>query len=259
MLDLSLFQSPFPNVYILEKWNWDYLEAQSFQLQCVEYVQEHPQVAIFIFCSHPHCFTMGRGLQKTKDPLISLIEFDRATTLPFPLYDIKRGGGLTFHYPGQLVLYPIMSTTHHKIPVYDLMIKILEFTQNALSELIGFSGTIVRKDLLGLWARNDFIEAKIASIGLAASRFVTYHGLALNLNADEEMFHALRQVYPCGINGALYSDVESLNGTSNLEFLKNKLVYKMIDQLQVDILSNSTQSNTLATSAGSMSTHTEIC
>ena len=191
--------------------------------------------------------------------MISLIEFDRTTALPFPLYDIKRGGGLTFHYPGQLVFYPIMSTTHHKIPVYDLMIKILEFTQKALAELLGFSGTIVRKDLLGLWARNDFIEAKIASIGLAASRFVTYHGLALNLISDELMFEALRQVYPCGINGALYSDVESLHGTVNLELLKNKLVLKMIEQIHCDILNNSSLSNSAAIHGERLATLTESC
>ena len=213
MLDLTKFQNPSPNLYIYEKWNWDYLEAELFQMQCVEYVQKNPHISIFIFCSHPHCFTMGRGLQKIKNSSVVLKEFDRNEITPYPVFDIKRGGGLTFHYPGQIVFYPILSSLYHKIAVNDLMIKILEWTKKCLHPTLDFTHTLVRKDLLGLWFKNNFGEAKIASIGLAASRFVTYHGLALNLYNDPSMFESLRSFHPCGLPGEIYRDVETLTGS----------------------------------------------
>jgi lipoyl(octanoyl) transferase len=228
MLDLSIFQNPFPNVYIFEKWNWDYLDAEAFQLQCVEFVQQNPQISIFIFCSHPHCFTMGRGLQKLKDAKFELKEFDRSQKTPFPIHDIKRGGGLTFHYPGQLVLYPIVSTTFHKIAVNDLMMKILELTKECLRTRLDFQETTVRKDLLGLWFENSFRQVKIASIGLAASRFVTYHGLALNLYRDPQMFDSLSTLHPCGLPGDIYRDIETLNCSDLEKNLRHTLVLDLI-------------------------------
>ena len=223
MLNLASFKNPYPNVYVYEKWNWDYLEVEAFQLSCVDFVQKNPHISIFIFCSHPHCFTMGRGLQKIKNSSVVLKEFDRSESTPYPIYDIKRGGGLTFHYPGQIVLYPIVSTTFHKIAVNDLMITILELAKNCLRDRLDFNQTLVRKDLLGLWFENSFRQVKIASIGLAASRFVTYHGLALNLYSDPQMFDSLSSLHPCGLPGDTYRDVETLTCTKLSENLRSEL------------------------------------
>jgi lipoyl(octanoyl) transferase len=242
VLDLSKFKNISSNVYVYEKWNWDYLEAESFQLKCVDFIQKNPHISIFIFCSHPHCFTVGRGLQKLKNSPIALVDFDRNTCTPFPVYEIKRGGGLTFHYPGQIVFYPIISTTFHKIAVNDLMIKILELTKKCLHSSLNLSDTFVRKDLLGLWFQNSFGEAKIASIGLAASRFVTYHGLALNLFNDTEMFECLRSLHPCGLPGDLYRDVETLTTSSLsktkrddfIEEFSHYLLSELIQSFQID-------------------------
>lgn len=215
MLDLAFFtnhfERPFENIYVLKKWNWDYLEAEAFQLKCVDFVRENPHVSILIFCSHPHSFTMGRGLQKLKDPNLNLVEFDPATSLPYPMYQIKRGGGLTFHYPGQFVFYPIMNLTHHKLAVFDLMMNVLSLLQMTIEEQFKMPGLICRRDLLGLWFENEFSKVKLASIGLAANRFVTYHGLALNFFDDEELFAALQKVYPCGLSGDVYRSLEVLN------------------------------------------------
>ena len=92
MINLDLFFNPSENIYVLEKWNWDYLEAEKFQLECVDFVHENPHISILIICSHPHCFTLGRGLQKVKGTTSqALVDFVPETELPFPLYNIKRG------------------------------------------------------------------------------------------------------------------------------------------------------------------------
>jgi len=244
VVDLTLFDNPHPNVFVFKKWNWDYLEAEKFQLECMDFVHKNPHITILIVCSHPHCFTLGRGLQKIKETTkettnIELIDFDPSVTPPFPLHQIKRGGGLTFHYPGQFVFYPIMNLTTHKKAVYDLMIKIMDITKTLLEKQFGLNGLEIRRDLLGLWFQNEFSKAKIASIGLAVSRFNTYHGLALNLFNDEEMFKALRELHPCGLPGDTYRDIELLlckdlssldRETFTNEFLKRFFDYLMIDK-----------------------------
>jgi lipoyl(octanoyl) transferase len=228
VIDLSIFENPAKNIYIFKKWNWDYLEAEKFQLECVEFVNSNPHISIFLICSHPHCFTIGRGLQKVKEETgINLIDFNPDTNLPFPLYQIKRGGGLTFHYPGQFVVYPIVNLTVNKISVYDLMIKILENTKQLLIENFGINNLIIRKDLFGLWTD----QAKLASIGLAVSRFNTYHGLALNLFHDEEMFMALKNLYPCGIPGNLYKSLENITDKNISVITRELFTEKFIDKI----------------------------
>jgi lipoate-protein ligase B len=240
MLDLSLLDNPIENIFVLRKWNWDYLEAQSFQLECVDYVYKNPHVTILIICSHPHCFTLGRGLQKLKDTTqIELVDFDSTYPLSYPLYQIKRGGGLTFHYPGQFVLYPIMNLTIHKKAVFDVMIKIMEVTKALIEKQFDLKSLVIKRDLLGLWFEDTFVKAKVASIGLAVTRYNTYHGLALNFFNDQKMFQELSHLHPCGLSGLLYKDLESLKleNFSLLkrdefadDFLLNILNYLIIDK-----------------------------
>lgn len=201
------------NILILEKYNFDYEQMLSIQNQCVEHVLSNRRDIVLIFCSHPKIFTMGRGLQKIRDnELIELIEFDPnlKNELKFSVIDIKRGGGLTFHHEGQFVFYPILNTTSYNLKVHDLMIEILSMTSDSLIKMLPSLDLLVRKDLLGLWSKNDFFPQKIASIGLAVNRFVTYHGLALNFYLDTEMKAEIMKVYPCGISGELYTSVSEL-------------------------------------------------
>lgn len=247
MIDLSLLDNPVENVFVLKKWNWDYLEAEKFQLACVDYVHQNPHISILIICSHPHCFTMGRGLQKIKEnSSVELVDFDEQSNVPFPLHHIKRGGGLTFHYPGQVVFYPILNLTTHKKAVFDLMLKIMEITKSLLEGQFDFGHLEIKRDLLGLWFENDFAKAKVASIGLAVNRFNTYHGLALNLFNDDLMFEALRELHPCGLPGDFYKSIELLlcqpispemRESFTDEFLKNFLQYlkpQGLDHLIID-------------------------
>lgn len=213
--------------------NWASEIIEEKQLELVEYVRHHPNQAFFIFCSHPPLLTLGRGLQKLRNPnLPPLTEFDPTTVIemPYPLYHLKRGGGLTFHYPGQIVLYPIISLTHFNIKIFDFMLELLALTKKSLlsefeQKLLEVKFKIDR-DYLGLWYQDDLGEyKKIASIGLAASRFITYHGLALNLEDDKEFFLKLQNLYPCGLKGDNYISVERLLNSS-IELNKRNAIIK---------------------------------
>lgn len=244
MIDLSLFHNPAENIYILKKWNWDYMEAHQFQLECVDFVHENPQVCLLLLCSHPHCFTLGRGLQKIKgEKNHALVDFDRSISLAFPLHDIKRGGGLTFHYPGQVVFYPILNLTHKKLAVFDLMITILDITRNLIQDRFSFLQLEINRELLGLWSKAELSNSKIASIGLAMNRYNTYHGLALNFFNDQTMLNALKSVYPCGLPGDLYKDLELLSDQKLLmedremfvdQFIEKFIKYIKADQLMIE-------------------------
>lgn len=228
------------NTLIIEKYLWDYEKAHEFQLYCVERVLENPKLIFLIITSHPNILTMGRGLQKLKNSDVELIEFDPSlkSELKLDLIDIKRGGGLTFHHSGQFIFYPIMKSTEYNLKVHDLMLDILAIAKLSLEKILHIEKLNVNKELLGLWYNN---QKKIASIGLAVNRFVTYHGLALNFFENQEMKNEIIKLYPCGLPGHLYTSIEELvkmhetlalsqNSYQDFKNFFLDLFYEMIDK-----------------------------
>ena len=196
------------NFLIITKWNWDYIESLNFQKLCVEFVKKNPSCKIFIICNHPHCFTLGRGLQKGLDQKINdLIDFKESDIhkLKFPLLKVKRGGGLTFHYPGQWILYPIVSLNSCKFTIKSLISFLSNIVMKSLVYLYNLKNLESDRAFLGIWKD----QYKIASIGIAVDRFVTYHGIALNLLYDDIMFSELLKINPCGLKSNIYRPVDS--------------------------------------------------
>ena len=197
------------DLLIIEKWNWEYSDCLDAQLACLEMVRQEPALAIYFFCSHPHCLTLGKGLQKSPgDDFETLLDFDEnlRAKVDIPLFDIQRGGGITFHYPGQWIIYPIVNLNRRGRDVYKLMNSILKMAGQVLKEEFEVENLSFEKKLLGLW----YGERKLASIGLAVKRFVTYHGMALNISFDQRIKAFLQMVNPCGLPGSTYVDLESI-------------------------------------------------
>jgi len=183
---------------IIKKWNWDYSEFLKFQTTYQEFVRKNTGARIYIFTNHPHCFTLGRGNERGED---SLLEFDNAIreNLGFPVYDIHRGGGITYHYPGQWIFYPIVRVT----PSYSLndhMCWLLKLVRNHLENEYQIKALATQK-IMGVW----YQKMKIASIGVGLNRFITEHGLAFNLNSDPIMSAELKKINPCGLNSNIYT------------------------------------------------------
>ena len=89
-LSIEDFSFPSQKVWVVQKWNWDYQLAHDFQWKATQFIKEHKDILLLIFCTHPHCFTLGRGLQKHKVPEgVELIDFDPnlKMKLHFPLYE----------------------------------------------------------------------------------------------------------------------------------------------------------------------------
>lgn len=193
---------------VVKKWNWEYSLAHAFQRHCLNELSENPRLRVLICCNHPKVFTNGRGLQRSrKDEDLKLVDFnpEEHGPLPWPLHQIERGGGLTFHHPGQFVFYPILRLNPAVLSLSKMMNEIFDFTAASL-ESWGLGGLSYQQKLLGLW----FGSKKLASMGIAIERLTTFHGMALNLRTDTEMMSALSKMNPCGLSSSTYVAVEEL-------------------------------------------------
>ena len=135
-----------------------------------------------ILVEHDPVYTLGKN--SNEDHLL------QSRDKHVPVYQIERGGDVTFHGPGQLVGYPILDLHHHRLSVSWYMRTLEEL----LIQTLGQSGidSQRREGLTGVWVR----EEKIAALGVRLSRWISMHGFALNVNTDLKFFDG---IIPCGI------------------------------------------------------------
>ena len=135
-----------------------------------------------ILVEHDPVYTLGKN--SNENHLL------KSRDVHIPVYQIERGGDVTFHGPGQLVGYPILDLHHHRLSVSWYMRTLEEM----LIQTLGQFGIKARRreGLTGVWVG----EEKIAALGVRLSRWVSMHGFALNVNTDLEFFDG---IIPCGI------------------------------------------------------------
>lgn len=207
-LEYSDFHSLDERTIVVTKWNWDYGKAHGFQRRALDVVQKVPHLRILICCSHPQVLTNGRGLQKPrKGEYLDLIEFNvrNHLSLPYPFFQIERGGGLTFHHPGQFIFYPIVKLNPTTLSLSTMIDQVFDFSIDVLKDW-GIEGLHHNHKLLGLWQG----ERKIASMGIAIEKLTTFHGMALNLYRDDSMMAALNSLNPCGLRAETYTSAQEL-------------------------------------------------
>jgi lipoyl(octanoyl) transferase len=193
---------------VVTRWNWEYAIAHKFQRAALEIVQKTPNLRILICTSHPEVLTNGRGLQKPrKGETLELKEFnpDAQKYLPFPLFQIERGGGLTFHHPGQFIFYPIVKLNPKSLSLSLMIDQIFDFSIDVLK---GWKVKNLSHEnkLLGLWLG----EKKVASMGIAIEKLTTFHGMALNILENKKMLQALGTLNPCGLHTETYTSIDAV-------------------------------------------------
>lgn len=164
----------------------DYKTAWDLQKKLVELRREGEIPDVLLFTEHNPVITMGRA-GSTGNLLYSPEELKKRNV---ELYEIERGGDVTFHGPGQLVIYPILDLNGHGRDLHRYL-RNLEKTIIMVLKEYGIDA-VPKEGLTGVWA-NDH---KLAAIGVAVSRWITYHGAALNVNTDLDYF---KLITPCGI------------------------------------------------------------
>ncbi|MEG1934872.1 MAG: lipoyl(octanoyl) transferase LipB [Rikenellaceae bacterium] len=178
-------------IRLIDKGVIPYAEAWDFQKEIFEMVSSSKTSTdgYLIFCEHPHVYTLGKS-GHVENLLVS-DEFLKSINASF--YKIDRGGDITYHGYGQIVGYPILSLEDCNISLKGY-INILE--QAVINTIAHFGISGVRIDgATGVWVENGTIQKKICAIGVKASRFITMHGFALNVNTDLNYF---KYINPCG-------------------------------------------------------------
>jgi lipoyl(octanoyl) transferase len=141
-------------------------------------------------CEHPHVYTLGKNGQANN----LLINEDFLRKIDATFYKIDRGGDITYHGPGQLVGYPILDLENYNGSLKGYINK-MEETIIQILNYYGIQGARL-EGATGVWLEGNTPKArKICAIGVRASRFVTMHGFALNVNTDLTYFN---HINPCG-------------------------------------------------------------
>lgn len=171
-----------------------------------------------LLVEHPPVITMGKS---GKDEHL-LLNKQRLEDLNIQFFKIDRGGDITFHGPGQVVGYPILDLDHFFTDIHKYL-RLLE--QTIINTLADFGLSASRSSgETGVWLDVDTPFArKICAMGVRASRWVTMHGFALNVNTD---LSAFEHIVPCGIQGkGITSMARELDAVVDIDEVKEKIIY----------------------------------
>lgn len=170
----------------------DYQLAHERQLQYVEELRQGKRSETTIICSHPPTVTLGKKSTEAD-----------VTSWQGAIYNVERGGKATYHGPEQLVVYPILNLSNRNRDVHAM----LRGLENVCIDSLSHYGIEARgdNDNTGVWVG----QQKVASIGLAIKRWITYHGMAINIGQDEMAFTGIQ---PCGFSTATMTSLSQVLG-----------------------------------------------
>ncbi len=184
-----------------------------------------------LFCEHPHVYTLGKSGKENN----LLINPDFLKKIDAEYYKTNRGGDITYHGPGQIVGYPILDLNDLSLGIKgyinrleDVIIKTTEFYGIKAERL---------DEATGVWVNKGNNFEKICSIGVRASRYVTMHGFALNVNTDLKYFDYIN---PCGFTDKKVTSIsKELNREIDFEEAK-KIARSCFEQVfQIKLLIHS--------------------
>lgn len=238
---MSQHKTIFEDLELIDyKKAWDYQEEQFNRI--VDHKLENRRnsdnskntICHLLFCEHPHVFTLGKSGQVNN----LLIQDDFLKKIDATFYKINRGGDITYHGPGQIVGYPIFDLEQMKLGVKDYIFKLEEAIIKTLAQ---FNLSAERLEgATGVWLDAGLPSArKVCAIGVRASRYVSMHGFALNVNTNLNYFSYIN---PCGfVDKGVTSMEKEIGENVDVNVVKDKLkmVFKEIfnlDFIDVDAL-----------------------
>lgn len=186
----------------------------------VQEIDQGKRDSSLLFLEHPHVYTLGRAA-KEQHLLISKEECQRQG---IEIFEIDRGGDITYHGPGQLVGYPIILLNGLQIDPHQYL-RLLE--ESLIATLAHYQITAERKPpFTGVWVKDE----KIAAIGIKFNRgrlskaFITSHGFALNVHTNLDMF---QYIIPCGIKEYGVTSMEKLTG---MKYIMEEVIHVFKEQ-----------------------------
>jgi lipoyl(octanoyl) transferase len=201
-----------------EAWN---RQAELFNARIEAKKTQNDLPDLVVLCEHPHVYTLGKSGVIENLLASNQLLIDRGVSF----FKTDRGGDITYHGPGQIVGYPIFDLEHFKIGLRQYLYNIEEAIILFLKEfnikgerLAGATGVWIDVEVPGT-------TRKIAAMGVKSSRYVTMHGLALNINTDLSFF---QMINPCGFTNKGVTSLSVETGkVQDMDFCRQLLFKKM--------------------------------
>ncbi len=167
------------------------------------------------FCEHAPVFTLG--VNAAQEHLLAPGDI--------PVVQIDRGGQVTYHGPGQLMVYPLVNLRRAGLGVRQLVTAL----ETSVIRLLGDHGTeaVARCDAPGVYVDGS----KVASVGLRIRKGSSFHGMAVNVAMDREPF---TRINPCGMQDLQVTELAKLDGPASVETARQKLLPHLIDLLKMN-------------------------
>lgn len=200
---------------------WDYQEKlfkEAIDIKIAQRKEETTEKTknYLLFCEHPHVYTLGKSGKKEH----LLMTDEQLSAMNATYYKINRGGDITYHGPGQLVVYPILDLDSYFFTDIHKYMRYLE--EAVIRTLLEYKIDAKRvKGLTGVWIDGETPNArKICAMGVKSSRWVTMHGIGFNISSDLNYF---KSIIPCGIQDKSVTSLEKeLGHPVNLQEVKEK-------------------------------------
>ena len=178
------------NGYLLDLGRMEYGEALKLQRELVSMRARGEIPDSLVLVEHGHVITLGRKTTPSN-----------FRPQDIPVFEVERGGDATYHGPGQLVGYPIVLLSDHDVRRH---VRSMEEAIIRAAGAFGVEGQRVEGHP-GIWVKGK----KLASIGVAVTDWVTFHGFALNVNTDLSYFELIR---PCGLDPSTMTSMQKITG-----------------------------------------------
>ena len=204
---------------------WDLQESllkESVDLKVAKRINNSENLPVnhLLFCEHPHVYTLGKS-GKQEHLLLDDVQLSEVSAT---YYKINRGGDITYHGPGQLVMYPILDLEQFFTDIH----KYLRFLEEAVIMTLKEYGVHADRfeGLTGVWIESNTPSArKICAMGVKCSRWITMHGIGFNINSDLSYFS---NIVPCGIDDKAVTSLEKELGRKvSMEEVKHRLLIHM--------------------------------
>ncbi len=203
---------------------WDL--QKSIQSELIDYkrgLRDSYVPNALLLLEHPHVFTLGKSGDKEN----MLVNSEQLKSVGASLVEIDRGGDITYHGPGQLVAYPLLDLDRYTTDIGVYLRKLEEVVIRTCAEWGIIAGRVEGRT--GVWVGPDKkgLERKICALGIRCSRWVTMHGLALNVNPNLQYFGLMN---PCGITDrGVTSMLNELGRNIKIHKVKNSLAKHFLE------------------------------
>lgn len=202
----------------------DYKEAWDLQYYLHQQRVENQISDIILLLEHPNTYTLGKTAHT--ENLIGGKEFLEQNNIS--VYNIDRGGDITYHGPGQIVGYPIINLSEWYQDSHKYLRTLEEVIIKVCNEYGLSAGRV--EGYTGVWIQ----DRKIAAIGIKISRWVTMHGFALNVNTNLDLFNG---IIPCGISDKSVTSLQKELGKEiSLTEVKEKIIYHFLNEFDYSTL-----------------------